>query len=199
MRNKFTLLLLAGVAAIGCATESEPGSVVDANSPDAATLSAQLRDSNWLFAYYTAALGGDRKHWLVFGGEDAFTRIDWAWVYDGDGHTYPTNHWVGSYEVQEGREVSVRWSEGTVEYEQSFLAAVLEEAPRLYGRDPTTLPTRGRSLTTRAYVPIGPDRWQTRFGSGATGANTVTSSWSRSTVTIARDGEECSLTVVVEV
>ena len=152
----------AFVLLAGCAELPETGAAAPV---EPSQLEAELAEADWHWAYYTAALGGDRDTWLSFDGAGGVTETETvqSWVYDGDGESsYPVTRRVGTYTVDEAARVSLSYGAGKRVY---FTAHVAPDAPEMSWSDgQQVFKTRDAAMTTRALRSLGDNRWGCSFG-----------------------------------
>ena len=132
---------------------------------DPSELEAELAGTDWHWAYYTAALGGDRDTWLSFDGADGVTETVQRWVYDGDGQSSdPVTRQVGTTLIHDAAHVSLSYAAGQ---SQDLIAHVGPEAPEMSWSDGhLVFTTRDQTLTRapfgRLATVVGPVALATR-------------------------------------
>jgi hypothetical protein len=197
------LIILAG-----CADAPADGTTVQEQLTDGTDeLSAALVDTDWHWAYYTAALGGDYDTWLTFdgGGNARWTREFWVYDYAEGGSSYPVESVVGQYSHGPFNRVDVVFEDPSdpartrtksgAPAEFYFTGAVSQTLPKLaYDDGVEVLTAVGHGLTTRAFAATGLNQWRSEYGhqDGSRTHDAVV------TVDIDFDADECSMVLHLE-
>lgn len=171
---------------VGCGAPADDGGVSELEP-------AALASDHWRWDYVTAALGGDRKHWLSFEGDGVVVATTQTWVVDGERNDWAVAAQAGTYTVGPDHLVTLQVGERM----EHFTAAVVDDAPaHTYVEGVRTFAGKGRALATRAFVRQAEARWRTRYGE-----HTQDADEEQTTVTVELDLEAstCTIAYVVNV